>query len=156
MIKPVLALDLARVSGWAFGEPGGQPVHGMIQFAAAGASHEAVFHKAMFWIQNKIMEVKPTLIVWEAPLATSMKRGSTNVDTTTLLYGLPAIVGAIGYMHGIYDMRKADTRLDGAARPCCCLSKIRVHETVKARSGHSFAVSGKTMLHAKAVRPSRT
>jgi hypothetical protein len=37
----ILALDLARVSGWALGEPGAEPVHGSHCFCASGASHEA-------------------------------------------------------------------------------------------------------------------
>jgi hypothetical protein len=105
----ILALDLARTSGWAFGEPGAEPVHGSIQFAAKDASHEAVFYKAMIWSNARIVEFKPDLIVWEAPLATSFTRGKTNTDTTTLLYGLPAIVGAMAYSFKIYDVRKADT-----------------------------------------------
>jgi hypothetical protein len=105
----ILALDLARVSGWAFGEPGAEPLHGSIQFANKDASHEAVFYKAMVWVKEHLVIYAPDLIVWEAPLATSFTRGKTNTDTTTLLYGLPAIVGAIAYSFKIYDVRKADT-----------------------------------------------
>jgi hypothetical protein len=105
----VLALDLARTSGWAVGEPGAEPLHGFHSFAAHDSSHEAVFYKAMLWSQTKIIEHKPDLIVWEAPLATSFKKGSTTSNATTILYGLPAVVGAIAYMHKVYDCRKADT-----------------------------------------------
>jgi hypothetical protein len=50
------------------------------------------------------------LVVWEAPLATSFSRGTTTNNTTTLLYGLPAIIGAVAYLRGIYDIRKAETK----------------------------------------------
>jgi hypothetical protein len=105
----ILALDLARVSGWAFGEPGAEPLHGTHEFASRDSSHEAVFNKAMIWTSMMITSHQPDLIVWEAPLATSFKKGSTTTNTTTLLFGLPAIVGAIAYARGIYDCRKADT-----------------------------------------------
>ncbi len=42
-------------------------------------------------------------------MSTSFKRGKTNINTTTLLYGLPAVVGAVAFLRGIYDIRKADT-----------------------------------------------
>jgi crossover junction endodeoxyribonuclease RuvC len=109
MTAPVMALDLASVSGWACGEPGQQPAHGSIRFASPGASHEAIFANAAVWIRQKIIDFNPGLIVWEAPLATSFKRGNTTNNTTTLLYGLPAIVGAVAYRHGVFDCRKADT-----------------------------------------------
>jgi hypothetical protein len=105
----VLALDLASVSGWAAGEPGGKPMHGSIRFAAKGASHEAIFHKAFLWACKQIVDLEPGLIVWEAPLA-GFKGGHTTVDVTTILFGLPAIVGAAAHMYQVYDVRKAETR----------------------------------------------
>ncbi|MCA1452872.1 hypothetical protein I6F35_06505 [Bradyrhizobium sp. BRP22] len=110
MPAPVLALDLASVSGWACGEPGGKPLHGSIRFAAKGASHEAIFANAMQWAEKKIVCHKPKLIVWEAPLPTTFKRGNSTIDTTSVLFGLPAVIGAIAYRYGIYDIRKAETR----------------------------------------------
>jgi ABC-type cobalt transport system substrate-binding protein len=106
----VLALDLASISGWAVGEPGREPEHGSIRFASVGASHEAVFAGAFRWAINVITEHQPTLIVWEAPLPTSFSRGRTTSDVTSLLFGLPAIIGCVAYQLGIYDIRKADTR----------------------------------------------
>lgn len=108
----ILALDLASVSGWAVGEPGSRtPAHGTIRFAAAGASHEAIFAKAYDWTTKMMDTFKPNLVVWEAPLPTSFRRvrGKTNADTTSILFGLPAVVGAAVYASGIYDIRKAET-----------------------------------------------
>lgn len=106
----VLALDLARVTGWACGRPGDEPSHGRVQFASEDSSHEAVFAKAARWFADMVVDKNPTLVLWEAPLPTSFSRGRSNVDTTSILYGLPAVVGAIAYQQGIYDIRKADTR----------------------------------------------
>lgn len=105
----VLALDLARVTGWACGRPGAEPAHGRVQFASPGSSHEAVFAGAMTWMRGRIEWFKPELLLWEAPLA-GFKGGRTTNDATTILFGLPAVVGAVAFEHGIYDIRKADTR----------------------------------------------
>lgn len=110
MTAPVLALDLASVSGWACGAPGEIPAHGSIRFASPGASHEAVFANATIWMHEKLTKYIPGLIVWEAPMPTSFGRGTTNTNTTTLLYGLPAVIGAVAYLRGIYDIRKASTK----------------------------------------------
>jgi hypothetical protein len=109
MKGPIMALDLASVTGWAIGEPGQQPVHGSIRFARAGSSHEAIFAKAYRWMNGMIVSHAPKLVVWEAPLA-GFKRGKTTNDVTTILFGLPAVIGASTYARGIYDVRKADTR----------------------------------------------
>lgn len=106
----IFALDLASVSGWAVGEPGGSPAHGSIRFASPGASHEAVFAAALKWMSDKMTFYAPTVVVWEAPMPTSFSRGTTNSNTTSLLYGLPAVIGAVSYLRGCYDIRKADTK----------------------------------------------
>lgn len=106
----VLALDLARVTGWACGRPGDEPSHGRVQFASDGSSHEAVFAGAFKWMDSQITIMKPELIVWEAPLPTSFSRGHSNIDTTTLLFGLPAVIGTAAYLREVYKMRKADTK----------------------------------------------
>ncbi len=107
----ILALDLASVTGWAIGEPGGTPKHFSIRFATPGASHEAIFSNAMHWMQGMLSAYQPDLIVWEAPMPTSFNRGKTTSDATTILHGLPAVIGAAAYQSGIYDIRKAETRL---------------------------------------------
>jgi hypothetical protein len=61
-------------------------------------------------MSDKITFYAPGLVVWEAPLATLFSRGNTTNNTTTLLYGLPAIIGAVAYLRGIYDIRKAETK----------------------------------------------
>ncbi len=109
MTASVLALDLASVSGWAVGEPGGEPEHGSIRFASKGASHEAIFAKAHTWMKIMIAERQPEIVVWEAPLA-GFKNGKTTADASTILFGLPAVIGTVAFLRGIYDIRKADTR----------------------------------------------
>src|SRR5258705_9300389 len=107
MIALIMALDLATCTGFAVGHPGGTPFSGSVRFAKPGASHEAIFAKAAQWMYGAIAEHSPGLVVWEAPLATSFRRGASNINTTTLLYGLPAVIGAVAYLRGIFDIRKA-------------------------------------------------
>jgi hypothetical protein len=108
MKGPVMALDLATVTGWAIGNPGELPAHGSIRFGGT-SSHEATFAKAMNWMAEKCKIYRPSLVVWEAPLA-GFKGGKTTNNVTTILYGLPAVIGAVAYNHAIYNIRKADTR----------------------------------------------
>src|SRR5258708_32528470 len=103
----VLALDPASVSGWAVGEPGGEPAHGSIRFASVGASHEAIFAAAYNWTHRNINTYEPTIIVWESPMPPQARRGASNINTTTLLFVLPAVIGCAAYLRGIYDCRKA-------------------------------------------------
>jgi hypothetical protein len=60
-------------------------------------------------MKDKLSIYGPGLVVWEAPLATSMRKGKTTIDVTTVLFGLPAVIGCCAYKHGIYDIRKAET-----------------------------------------------
>jgi hypothetical protein len=103
-------MDLATTTGFAVGEPGACPASGFIRFASPGASHEAIFASAYAWMREKIDQHHPQIVVWESPMPTSFNRGSTNTNTTTLLYGLPAVIGMTAYLQGVYDIRKATTR----------------------------------------------
>jgi hypothetical protein len=111
-IRTVLALDLASQSGFAVGDVGSKlrPISGTVRFAPQGASHEAIFASALQWMSEMCRLHEPTTICWEAPLATSFSRGKTTVTVTTILYGIPAVIGAVAYLKGIYDIRKASTK----------------------------------------------
>lgn len=103
----VLALDLARRTGWALGKPGAQPRSGVVNFGSDGCSHEAAFDHAARWTAEMLEKHRPTLVVWEAPLPSSFMRGRTNAATTALLFGFPAVVGLVCYQREIFDVRQA-------------------------------------------------
>ncbi len=65
----------------------------------------------MNWMLDMVIKHQINVVVWEAPLPASFKRGSTNINTTGLLFGLPAVIGAVAYQAGIHDIYKAETRL---------------------------------------------
>src|SRR5437762_2261881 len=96
MTTTVLALDLASVSGWAVGEPGGEPKHGSLRFASVGASHEAIFAKAAMWIEQKIIDCNPSTIVWEAPMPTSRRYLDRHANT---MHGAPIA------QHAVFERR---------------------------------------------------
>ncbi len=107
----VLALDLASTSGWAIGEPGIMypEDHGSIRFAKPGASHEAIFAATAEWMEEMCWHHQIKTVVWEAPLA-GFKSGKTTNAVTKILFGLPAVIGAVAYKNGVFDIREANTR----------------------------------------------
>ena len=107
MERPVIFLDLGRTTGFAEGVPGGKLTFGSITFAPDGASHGEVFGQAMKWLVERWSAWKPKTVVYEAPIPPFMKQGATNVNTTAVLFGLPAIVEGIANRVGIYDVRMA-------------------------------------------------
>lgn len=106
---PVLALDLSINFGWAEGRPGEKPGSGHGRFATEGTSHEAIFWEALKWATARFQLTRYRLILIEAPLPSSFmqKRKRTNIDTTTVLFGLPAVVGAVAYGLGQFNVKKA-------------------------------------------------
>lgn len=139
-MKSILALDLASQTGWAYGRPGSEPQHGTIRFASVGATHEAIFCAALDWAYDKCEDIEDegidantVIIVWESPLQTSFKLGRTTNNTTTVLYGLPAVIGAVAYSRGIYDIRKADTRDVRMHFLGCSPKRVKAKPMVKAQ-----------------------
>lgn len=101
----VLALDIATRTGFAVGAPGRQPENsGSLRFV--GDDHEAIFADALKWCAGMLRTYHPHIVAWEAPIAVSFKRGFTNVNTTKILYGLPAVFGATARLLGIADVRE--------------------------------------------------
>ena len=99
----VLALDLATVTGWAYGEPGNAPEFGSLRFAKPGAPHGEVYRGMRAWLNDWITD--SSLIVYESPAAASVMMGKTNLDTLRLLIGLCEHVEELCY--GRIDLREA-------------------------------------------------
>jgi hypothetical protein len=104
----ILALDIATRTGWAVGAVGQRaPMFGSIRFGKPGASHDAIFANALKWASANFKTWRPDRIMFEAPLPTIFHRGTTNISTTRILFGLPAIMQAVAYLRGVYDVRDA-------------------------------------------------
>jgi hypothetical protein len=82
----VLALDLATVSGWAWGKPGATPKFGHERFAKAGESRAVAYKRFRLWLSLFCSAKKVELVCFESPVATFLP--NTSIHTIKLLIGL--------------------------------------------------------------------
>jgi hypothetical protein len=84
----VLALDLATVTGFAYGAPGTAPTFGSYRFAPKGASRSLAYRAFRQWLEMFTHLHKTDIVVYESPAVPSFMAGKTNIDTIKLLIGL--------------------------------------------------------------------
>lgn len=93
----VLALDMASVTGWAWGAPRRAPLHGVYNLPRPGISlgaHYAAFTDAL---SDLLTIHQPEMIVMEA----AMVAGSGSALTTETALGRVGIVYLLGYRYEI-------------------------------------------------------
>jgi len=94
----ILALDLATMTGWARGEPGGTPTYGTI--GKKGRSHPAIFGEFQKWLITETAgDKRPDVIAYEMPIMRDTDTG----NVVGLLWGLAAIVQATAYQRSIHN-----------------------------------------------------
>jgi hypothetical protein len=103
----ILFLDLARVTGWCEGPVRGPLRHGTVTLAPEGSSSAAIFAGCFTFIATRLQAFRPRVIAYEAPLDPRRLRATTKA-TIRQLNGLPAIVEAVAYKMGCYDLREAE------------------------------------------------
>lgn len=91
--------DIATNMGVAFGMPGCAPTFGSLRFGKKGDSHGRIFVNAMSWAEDFCQLYSPDVYAYESPMASSFKIGRTNVDTSYVLNGLPAIIECAATIH---------------------------------------------------------
>jgi len=109
----ILALDLATVTGWAFGSPGEMPQSGIVRFGRPNPSHGEIAADAIAWIIEFLSEMKPVQIVFEQPLPPNFTGGHTTLKTGMVTMGLPFLLQGIAYKFGIFNVegvRVSDVR----------------------------------------------
>jgi len=113
----ILFIDAATYFGWAYGPAGSAPISGSRYFAkGSGASRGAIFAGAMRFIAEMIQEHGTDIHIFiEAPLPTILVQGSTNIDTSEILMGIPAALWGMAYTMGCYNVQ------------LCRVSAIRKH-----------------------------
>ena len=84
----VLALDLATVTGWAWGKPGSVPKFGHERFAKKDEDRPVAYRRFRLWLDLFCSAHPPALIVYESPAVPAFLGGKTNINTTKLLFGL--------------------------------------------------------------------
>ncbi len=81
----ILALDLSkRSTGWAEGYGAQAPTTGTVGFDGRTRGHDGGEFQS--WLRDKLINYRPHLVVYEAPLFSARAKGSTN--TLMVLMGL--------------------------------------------------------------------
>ena len=110
----ILSLDLASCTGFCYGAPGEAiPEFGSIRFGKVDCSRQAVFGGALRWVNQFLAAHDTHRIVFEEPLHFGLRRGNSRAGNDEIAYGLPAIVQAVAFMRGIYEVhtrRTSDVR----------------------------------------------
>jgi crossover junction endodeoxyribonuclease RuvC len=107
----ILALDIASVTGYAFGSPHDKPGCGSVRFAARDASHNAILANAYDWFHEFTRWRVPDVLVLEALLPPEFARGRTQKVTNELLGGLHGVIRAAAYKKGIYNIEAVSVLL---------------------------------------------
>lgn len=94
----ILALDAARVMGFAHGPAGSHPSSGVVVCAKAGEPRAAIFSGAGRWVTRFAKEHPVDILVIEAPFHASLQ---INQKTADVLLGLPAILEFMAWQLGI-------------------------------------------------------
>jgi hypothetical protein len=101
----ILALDLAKNTGWAWGPPGGEPIHGSVDFGAGAASRARVLRRCREWLRDFLTVNDTRLVVFEAPMTPDQLHGYTNIDSIRLLIGIAETVDEL--LFDRLDVREA-------------------------------------------------
>ena len=118
----ILALDLARRMGWAYGTPGTLPRHGSVTLGPPGSDIDTIGAAFVRWLTD-FKKLSPVDVLYvEAPVSASHMAGKTNATTLLNLYGLYALSVVIGAMAGIGKRRVVQVQqvrkhFLGTARP---------------------------------------
>lgn len=94
-----LALDLATQTGFCFGpaDTGEVPTLGHVRMPSTGPDVGRFLCAWQDWLEPKVREVEPTLIVFEAPILA----GQTQIATTRKLQGMAGVTEMVGTRLGI-------------------------------------------------------
>lgn len=95
----LLALDIATQTGWAAGDTSrpGRCKHGVYRNPDAGASVGRFLNTFAFWLAQKIVDVEPVEILFEAPILTE----TTSLIMARKLYGLAGICEMVALNNGL-------------------------------------------------------
>lgn len=97
--RPLLALDPATTTGWAYGLPGEEPTFGSIGFGGPGVCNGEVIGKFRAWLLETCYRIKPRAVCFESPYVPRPKKnpkpGEKDVINPLTLRRLYAIAGEI-------------------------------------------------------------
>jgi Holliday junction resolvasome RuvABC endonuclease subunit len=89
----LLALDLATCTGWCAGSGEGTPEIGAVRMPDTGEEVGPFLSFFRKWLEIKLGEIQPTMVIIEAPILAS----TTNIWTTRKLQGLAGVAEMVCY-----------------------------------------------------------
>jgi len=104
--KNILALDLATVTGWAWGKPGETPKFGQQRFGKPLATRPQIYKQYRLWLGLFCSAHKIDWIVYESPQLPFTMTSRTNIGTIRLLIGLCELLEEWAPEHDI-ELREA-------------------------------------------------
>lgn len=105
----ILALDLAVRTGFAFGGPGSPVTSGVVVLKKPNEHRCVAFGNLIAWLDERLRNDRPDLVIREAPLALQAFRTLGNAAfTVRVTHGLHGIVEAMCHRYGICEDEAAD------------------------------------------------
>lgn len=98
----IMALDLATVTGLAWGGAGSTPLSISHRIAAPGTELGPFLHRFGLWLNEQISVLAPGAVIYEAPILTGDK---TSIDTAMKLICLAGLADMICFRRGIKPWR---------------------------------------------------
>jgi hypothetical protein len=107
---PILALDIATRTGWAYGQPGSLPRSGSVAFAPPGSNNGVVARGLILWLIDFLAVSPVSKLYYEVPLDPRFMGKKTNFNTARVLIGLPLVAEGICEMRGVYRRREVSVQ----------------------------------------------
>jgi hypothetical protein len=105
---PILALDVARVTGWALGPVGTMPKIGAVELCPPGSSIGKLLSCWRLWLDDMMTLNKLGGLAFEAPL--DQRRTKNGSDTARRLLGMAGVVELVAYDHGLGRVEEVNVK----------------------------------------------
>ena len=102
----ILALDIATVTGWAYGTPGSVPRLGTQRWAPPSSSNADVGCGVLRWASDFLKMNPVDVLYFEAPFDPRVMGKRTNFNTTRILVGLPFLIETLFAARNIATIRE--------------------------------------------------
>ncbi|XAI96298.1 Holliday junction resolvase [Microcystis phage Mae-JY30] len=133
MSRSILFLDLATVTGWAEGEPGGRATAGRVRLGAGG-DPGAICMAFNAFLAPRLAAFRPARVIYEMPFLAGIK----NANTVMITWGLAFVTVGLCKHYGV---RAQDANLN----------TIRKHVLGTVPRGKGVDVKGIVMNHVRGL-----
>lgn len=114
----ILALDLARITGWARGKSGEKPRYGSVPLRKPGEPNGLAPGALGRWLRDQVRENgKPDLIAIEKFLASRAQKSEDQVNDSRMLNG------AVQAIAGVYGIEVTEPRVQTVRAEVCGTSR---------------------------------